>query len=67
MEKMWINFVESGLKIASHIISAAVEAKTKNPQAAEATSNNLKLKSGGKVLSMTDKHGNGLRKKVKWF
>ena len=48
------------LKRASPIISAGVEPKTKNPQSAEITSNILKSPTSGKVLSLTDMHGNGL-------
>ena len=38
--------------------------KTKNPKVGSATTNILKSISGGKVLSLTDMHGNGLRLKV---
>ena len=38
----------------------AVSAKTKNPKIGQATGNNSKSISGGKVLSLTDMHGNGL-------
>ena len=42
----------------------AVAAKTKNPQSAQITSNILKSLTGGKVLRLTDMHGDGLRLKV---
>ena len=42
----------------------AVSAKTKNPKVGQATTNILKSISGGKILSLTDMHGNGLRLKV---
>ena len=42
----------------------AVGAETRNPKIGEATTNNLKSISGGKVLSLTDMHGNVLRLKV---
>ena len=42
----------------------AVGAKTRNPKIAQATTNILKSISGGKRLSLTDLHGNGLRLKV---
>ena len=46
------------------MISAAVAAKTKNPQSAQVTSIILKSLTGGRVLNLTDMHGNGLRLKV---
>ena len=43
-------------------------AKSKNPQVAPATTNNLKSISGGKILSLTDMHsGAGLILRVMWF
>ena len=57
-------FLKPALKIATPIISAGVAAKTKNPQSAQVTSNILKSLTGGKVLSLTGMHGNGLRLKV---
>ena len=42
----------------------AVSEKTKNPKIGQATTLILKTISGGKVLSLTDMHGNGLRLKV---
>ena len=46
------------------LISAAVAAKTKNPQSAQVTNSISKSLTGGKFLSLTDIHGNGLRLKV---
>ena len=60
----WDKFIKPGLKIATPLISAAVAAKTKNPQSAQVTSSILKSLTGGKVLSLTDMHGRGLRLKV---
>ena len=37
---------------------------TKNPQSAQVTSNILKSLTGGKLLNLTDMHGNGLRLRV---
>ena len=42
----------------------AVSAKTKNPKVGQATNTILKSIRGGKILSLTDLHGNGLRMKV---
>ena len=58
------SFIKPGLKMATPLISAAVAAKTKNPQSAQVTSNILKTLTGGKVSSLTDMHGRGLRLKV---
>ena len=42
----------------------AVSAKTENPKIGQATANFLKSITGGKILSLTDMHGRGLRLKV---
>ena len=47
-------------------IGMAVSAKTKNPNVGRATTNIFKSISGGRVLNLTDMHGNGLRLKVMW-
>ena len=60
----WNKFIKPGLKMATPLISAAVAAKTKNPQSAQVTNSILKSLTGGKVLSLTDMQGNGLRLKV---
>ena len=60
----WSKFLKSALKIATPIISAGVAAKSKNPQSAQITNSLLKSLTGGKLLSLTDMHGRGLRLKV---
>ena len=61
----WDKFFKSGLKIATPLISAAVAAKTKNPQSAQVTNSILKSLTGGRVLSLTDMHsGADLRLRV---
>ena len=60
----WNKFIKPGLKIATPLISAAVAAKTKNPQSAQVTNSILKSLTGGKILSLTEMHGHGLRLKV---
>ena len=60
----WNKFIKPGLKIATPLISAAVAAKTKNPQSAQVTNSILKSLTGGKILSLTDMHSRGLRLKV---
>ena len=61
---VWANNIKPGLKMATPLISAAVAAKTKNPQSGQVTNSFLKSLTGGKILSLTDMHGNGLRLKV---
>ena len=57
-------FLKPVSKMATPLISAAIATKTKNPQSAQIASNILKSLTGGKILSLTDMHGNGLRLKV---
>ena len=58
-------FLKPAVNVAAPFIGMAVGAKTKNPKVAAATTNILKSISGGKILSLTDMHGRGLRLKVK--
>ena len=60
----WNKFIMPGLKVTTPLISAAVAAKTKNPQSAQVTNSVLKSLTGGKILSLADLHENGLRLKV---
>ena len=50
--------------MATLLISAAVAAKTKNPQSAQVTNSILKSLTGGRVLNLIDLYGNGLRLKL---
>ena len=63
-KKAWDSFIQPSLKVATPLISAAVVAKTKNPQSAQGTNSILKSLTGGKILSLIDMHGLGLRIKV---
>ena len=63
-KKVWDCFIKTGLKMSTPLISAAVAAKTKNPQSAQVTNSILTSLTGGKILSLTDMHGRGLRLKV---
>ena len=63
-QSAWNKIIKPGLKLATPLISSTVAAKTKNPQSAQVTNTILKSLTGGKVLSLTDIHGNGLRLKV---
>ena len=60
----WNKFIKPGLKIATPLISAAVAAKTRDPRSAQVANSILKSLAGGKIVSLTDMHGNGLRLKV---
>ena len=60
------SFIKPGLKMATPLISAAVAAKTKNPQSAQVTNSILKSLTGVKILSLTDMHGRRLRFQVIW-
>ena len=57
-------FLKPAINATAPFIGMAVSAKTKNPKVGQATTNILKSISGGKILSFTDMHGNGLRLKV---
>ena len=63
-KQTWDSFIKPGLKMATPLISAAVASKTKNPQSAQVTNSILKSLTGGKILSLTDLHGNGFCLKV---
>ena len=54
IKKVWDSFIKPGLKLATPLISAAVAAKTKNPQSAQITNIILKTLTSGKILSLTD-------------
>ena len=58
------NFLKPAVNVAALFFVVAVLAKTKNRRVGQATTKNLKSTSGGKNLSLTDLHCNGLRLKV---
>ena len=60
----WKKFLKPAVIVAAPFIGWAVSAITKNPKVGQATTNLLKSISGGKILSLTDMHGDGLRLKV---
>ena len=63
-QTIWNKFLKPALKIATPLISAGVAAEKKNPQSAQITNNIIKSLTGGKILSLTDMHGRGLRLKL---
>ena len=60
----WNKFLKPAINATAPFIGMAVSAKTKNPKVGQATTNILKSISGGKIFSLTDMHGRGLRLKV---
>ena len=65
-QSAWNKFLKPALNMASPYIGMAVSAKTKNPIIVQATTNIIKSYSIGKILSLTDMQGRGLRLKVMW-
>ena len=61
------NSLKPTVNTLAPVISMAVGAKTKKPQVAQATTNILKSMTEGKILCLTDRHGNALRMKVRGF
>ena len=60
----WSKFLKPAINTLATVIGMAVGAKSKNKQVGAATTNLLKSLTGGKILSLTDMHGRGLRLKV---
>ena len=60
----WNKFLESAINATAPFIGKPVGAKTKNPKVGQATTNFFRSISRGKILSLTDMHGRGLRMKV---
>ena len=60
----WSQFLKPTINTLAPVIGLAVAAKSKNAKVGAATTNILKFLTGGRVLSLTDMHGNGLRLKV---
>ena len=59
-QRAWNKFIKPGLKMATPLRIF----QTKNPQSAQVANSILKSLTGGKILSLTDMHGHGLRLKV---
>ena len=56
----WNKFSKPAVNVAAPFFGMAVTAKTKNTKVGQATTNILKIISGGKILNLTDMHGRGL-------
>ena len=59
----WNKFLKPAINARAPFIGMAVSAETKNPKIGQATNNKLRNISGGKILSLTNLHGNGFRLK----
>ena len=62
----WNKFLKPAVNTLAPVIGMAVGAKTKNKQVEAATANILRSLTGGRVFSLTDMHGNGLRLREMW-
>ena len=62
----WIKFLKPAINITARFIGVAVSAKTENAKVGQTTTNILNTVSDGKILWLTDMHGNGLRLKFMW-
>ena len=60
----WNKFLKPTINTLPPVIGMAVGAKSKNAKVGAATTNILKSLTVGKILSLTDIYGNGLRLKV---
>ena len=60
----WNKFLKPTINTPAPVIGMAGGAKSKNKQVGAATTKILKPLTGGKILSLTDMHGNGSRLKV---
>ena len=60
----WNKFLKPAINATAPLIGMAVSAKTKNPKVGQAVTNILKNIPGGKVLSLIDMRGRGLRLRV---
>ena len=63
----WNKFLKPAINATARFIGMAVSSKTKNPKVGQATTNILKSIWGGKILSLIDMHGHGLRLRVMYF
>ena len=63
-QSAWNIFLKPTINTLAPVMGMAVGAKSKNKQVGAATTNILKSLTGGKILSLTDMHGRGLRLRV---
>ena len=60
----WNKFLKPAVSVVAPFIAMTVSTKTKNPKVGQSTTSIIKSISWGRVLNLTDLHGNGLRLKV---
>ena len=60
----WKKFLKPAVNVAASFIGMALSANNENPKIGQATTNISKSISGGKILSLTDMHGIGLRNMI---
>ena len=60
----WNKILKPAINALAPFIGMAVTANTKNSKVGQATANIIKSSSGGKILSLTDLHGKGLRLRI---
>ena len=60
----WNKILKPAINASALFIVMSGSAKTKNPKVGQSTTNILKSISGGKILSSSVMHGNGLRLRV---
>ena len=63
-QSAWNNFLKPTINTLAPVIGIAVGVKSKNKQVGAATTNIPNSLTGGKILSLTDMHGNGSRLRV---
>ena len=66
-QSAWNKFLKPTINTLAPVIGMAVGAKSKNKQVGAATTKILNSLMGGKILSLTDMHGRGLRLKDVYF
>ena len=57
----WNKLFRPAINASASFLGTAARANTKNPKVGQATTKILKSLSGGRILSLTDMHGNALR------
>ena len=62
----WYKILKPAVNAAPPFIAMADGANTKNPQVAGYSTSLLKSISGGKVSSLTDMHGNLIKRRFHW-
>ena len=64
-QKAWNSLLKPTINTSAPFIGTTFGAKIQKSQFGQATRNYLKSMSGGKFLNLTDRHGQGLRLRVR--